>query len=181
MNVPFICLLALCQMQHKCSFFLSEIKCGFMWWCCSDTLRDTRSRECSSGLTVAGGAVGARVGADAGWEHHGGGAVDGAGARLGASRYTAAPALARAGRAPPRPAPRRTPTAPRSTLNRRIKNFNFFVRIRFFFRPLVNFFRGISPLFRLPEMIFFRFRRTDRARCVFKSCLIFLGKGRRVC
>lgn len=80
----------------------------------------------------------------------------------------------------PQPAPRRAgsplprvPHSPLSTLNRRIKHFKLFVRIRFFFRPLVNFFRVISPLFRLPEMSFFRFRRTDRARCALKSCLIF--------
>lgn len=75
------------------------------------------------------------------------------------------------------PAPRTLPPSPRSTLNRRIKNLNFFVRIRFFSALSEFFSRDLSPLFRLPEMNFFRFRRMDRARCAFKSCLIFLGKG----
>lgn len=103
---------------------------------------------------------------------------------------------AHCGAAAPLPAPShpsRSPSAvyrhhltPDSTLRARNRatvelNISNFLYESVSFPPLVNFFRAISPLFRLPEMRFFfiKFRRTDRARCAFKSCLIFYSKGER--
>lgn len=110
------------------------------------TVLQSFSRRGEGVLTV--GAVSARGCAHAGGEHHGDwrAARDGSCVRVRA----AGPASAA-----------RVSGAPLSAAESKIGTF--LSESVSFFPPLVNFFRASSPLFRLPEMIFFRFRWTDRA------------------
>lgn len=65
---------------------------------------------------------------------------------------------------------------PAATLYPELKIWKLFCPNSFLFPPLVNFFRAISPLFRLPGDDFFA---AFAERIEFKSCLIFYRKGER--
>ncbi|CAH0714767.1 unnamed protein product, partial [Brenthis ino] len=118
-------------------------------------------RKLAEQVLTVGGAEGARGGAHARGQHHCAGRAAGrARGYTRAAMYTPERLALREGLRETTPAPGARPTAlprPAPTLlpaHQRIKNFNFLFE-SVSFSALSEFFSRSSPLFRLPEMIFF--------------------------